>query len=276
MWPFTSSNVPKLGMIAGSGDYPLILAEALRANNRDTVVIGVDGITKREIGQIIKDTRYVGWGEVEKLVGILKETGVKELIFAGGLPKKDILDFSKPVDETTRQIIGKKGNRGDDHLLRAFQLFFRVRCGARVIDSRSFLKDTLALKGVMTQCQPTPQEWADLQFGYQVAKQIGRTDIGQTVVVKEGVVIAVEAIEGTDETIRRSTGLCGPGAVVMKATKPGQELKFDLPCVGLQTIGSLKLAGIKALGLEAGKTLMLKRELILKEADAAGISIVGL
>lgn len=275
MWGIDLSSSRRIGMIAGSGEYPVILAQALKSVNRQTLVIGIQGITQERIADAATEAHFVKWGDIEGVVRILKDQRVKELLFAGGIPKKDLFDPKKPVDTTTQGILNRSGNRGDDHLLRAFQAFFRIRCGIRVIDSRAFLKDTLAIKGVMTRRQPDTREQSDLRLGLKVARSIGRMDIGQTVVIKQGVVIAVEGIEGTDAAIRRSAALCGEGAVVVKTSKPGQELKFDLPCVGHETLESIRSSGVSALGLEAGKTLMLKRAELIQKADEIGLTIVG-
>jgi DUF1009 family protein len=144
------------------------------------------------------------------------------------------------------------------------------------VDSRSFLKDSLAKKGVLTKRAPSETEWKDIRFGRSIVKGIGKLDIGQTIVVKNGVVLAVEAIEGTDQAIRRGGQLANGGAVVVKMSKPNQDLRFDLPCVGLETLESLKSVQSRVLAVESKKTLMLNASQIIERADAENITVVGI
>ena len=160
--------------------------------------------------------------------------------------------------------------------MKALQLFLKTKCGVSIADPRFFLKDILAVKGVMTKRAPTPADMNDLRFGWRIAKGIGKIDIGQTVVVKAGVVLAVEALEGTDAAIRRGGQLGREGAVVVKVSKPNQDLRFDLPCVGTETLESMKATNAKVMGVEAGKTVMLFKEKLIAAADQANLILVGL
>jgi DUF1009 family protein len=147
--------------------------------------------------------------------------------------------------------------------------------GVELIDSTALLQPMLASPGVMTARAPTADEEADLEFGYRMADTIAGLDIGQTVAVKHRAVVAVEAMEGTDETIARAGHLAGPGVAIVKVAKPGQDMRFDVPVVGLATIQAMRLAGAVLLSLDAGRTLMFERESMIAAADAAGIAIVG-
>lgn len=274
MW-LNGTASERIGLLAGKGDLPVLFAQAAASLKKKLVVIGVEGLTDRRMDSLAEKVHYVRLGDVESVPRLLKESRVSRIAMAGGIPKRELYNADLQMDSSARAFIGGTANKGDDHLLRAFQFFLKTR-GVTVLDSRKFLKDLLAPKGVLSGRRPTDPESKDLRFGFDVAKGIGKMDIGQTVVVKQGVVLAVEAIEGTDQAIRRGGELGGPGAAAVKVAKPNQNLRFDLPCVGLETLEALKTAGITALGVEAGKTIMIGKERLLEEADRFGLSVVGL
>jgi DUF1009 family protein len=265
-----------LGLIAGQGEFPVIFAEAVSAQNKELIVFGVKGYTDPRVEKFSSSMHSVDLGSLGDLVETLKKSGVKHVVLAGGVPKREIYNSSFKMDDTAKGFIHGTGNKGDDHLLKAFGVFLKLKCGVSVVDSRHFLKNVLVAKGVLTQRKPTPEEWKDLRFGYKIAKGIGKMDIGQTVVVKSGVVLAVEAIEGTDNAVRRGGELGHGGAVVVKVAKPNQDLRFDLPCVGAQTLSVLRSVSSKVLGVESGKTIFLRKNEILEEADRQDITLVGL
>ena len=269
-------GVETIGLIAGQGEFPVLFAEAARSLKTDVFVFGLEGVTDKKVESFAREAYYVGLGALSDLVDALKKTKIRNVVLAGGIPKREIFNPGLHMDDTARGFIAQNGNKGDDHLLRAFRFFLKARCGVNVVDSRRFLKNAMAPKGVLTKRPPTAAEWQDLKFGFKIAKAIGKLDIGQTVVVKNGVVLAVEAIEGTDRAIRRAGEIGRANVVVVKTAKPGQDLRFDLPCVGVGTIDSIKAAGSGVLGVEAGKTILLSGENFIPAADRAGIAVVGL
>lgn len=277
MWNFKRSPDPDeaIGLIAGQGDFPFLFLEAARSLNKKIIVFGFNGLTDPKLGHSGAPAHFLTLGKLGELLELLKKSKVRQVALAGGIPKKEIYNPQTLLDGEAKEVLGGTANKGDDHLLRAFALYLKARCGISVLDSRDFLKNTLALKGVLTRRAPEAAEMADLRFGWRIVKGIGKMDIGQTVVVKAGVVIAVEALEGTDAAIRRAGSLAGPGGVVVKASKPGQDMRFDLPCVGTETLKSMRAAGCRTLGVESGKTIFLFKEALLREADAENISIVG-
>lgn len=272
------SRVPEgpIALIAGQGEFPLLFADAVSASKRELVVFGIKDITDRRVEAFAKESHYVELGALGRLVDLLKGSNLKHAVFAGAVPKAKMIDPAFELDATAKGFIASTRHRGDDKLLRAFELFLKANCGISIIDSRKYLKHVLAKRGVMTRRKPTKEEWTDIKFGLKMAKGIGKLDIGQTVVVKAGVVLAVEAIEGTDRALLRGGELSHGDAVAVKVSKPGQDLRFDLPCMGLETLSVLKEAKIRVLGIEAGKTLMLRREALVQEADRLGMTIVGL
>ena len=270
-----SSEAP-IGLIAGKGEFPVLFATAAASLGKKVIVFGIEGCTESRIAEFVSEVHWVGLGELEKLIFLLKEKKIKQVMLAGSVPKKEIYNPDFKMDPAAKNLVFGSKNKGDDHLLRAFQLFLKIKCGISILDSKKFLKNAMAPKGVLTRRKPTAGEWEDLRFGWNIAKGIGKMDIGQTVVVKKGVVLAVEAIEGTDNAIKRG-GLLGQGeAVVVKASKPNQNLRFDLPCVGRDTLEALKAGSSRVLGVEAGKTILIFKDRLLEAADKEDITIVGI
>ena len=267
---------PSIGLLAGEGNYPFVVAQALAAKKKRLTVFGIEGCFDKRIGEFAERIVLVKLGAVDELVKLLKDHKIKQLVLAGAVPKKEMFNSSFQMDDSAKNIIQKTSNRGDDHLLRAFQVFLKVKCGISIMDARKFLKDSLCRKGILTQRTPSPEEKKDLEFGWKIAKGIGKMDIGQTVVVKHGVVLAVEALEGTNSAILRGGELGQGEAVVIKRTKPNQNLRYDLPCVGLETLETLRTASSKVLGLEARKTLLISKNELIQKADEYGLTIVGL
>ena len=253
----------------------MLVAKAVASGKKKVVVFGIEGCFDKKIGDFAESVHPIRLGAVEELVRLLKENRIKKLILAGGVPKKEIFNPLFNMDPSAKNIIQRTANRGDDHLLRAFQIFLKVKCGISVMDPRRFLKDSLCPAGVLTERKPTEEEWRDLKFGWKVAQGIGKMDIGQTVVVKRCVVLAVEAIEGTNHAILRGGELGQGEVVVVKRTKPNQNLRFDLPCVGVETLEALSAVSSRVLGLEAHKTLLISKEKLIQRANDEHFSIVG-
>jgi len=281
-WKKWDPNAP-LGLIAGQGEFPLLFAQMVGANNYSPlrthsriILFGIEGLTDKRIEKYVSEAHYMTLSSLGTLVEFLRKTKVKQVVLGGGLPKKEAHNPAMHLDKTTTEIMSGTADKGDDHLLKAFEVFLKIKCGVSIVDARIFLKDILASKGVMTKMAPSEAEWKDLKFGRRIAKGIGKMDIGQTVVVKRGMILAIEAVEGTDQAIRRGGELGHGGAVVVKVSKPNQDLRFDLPCIGPETLESLKSASGRVLGVEAGKTIMLFKDRLIETANKEGLTIVGL
>jgi len=211
--------------------------------------------------------------DVAKAITFLRSGGVKRVIIAGVVPKGVI--FRGYMDEVAQRLL-QKINIRDDHSLLAVVVSFLESYGFEVTDYREWIEEYIAQKGVLSERQPTDRERRDIEYGYRVAKDIARYSFGQSVVLKDGAVLAIEAIEGTDEAIKRAGKYAGRGAVVVKVIKDGQDTRYDLPTVGLRTIESMKESGATCLAVESGYTVMLDKEEMLKLADENGISVVGI
>ncbi len=265
-----------IGLIAGQGDFPVLFAKAGMSLKRKIVAFGIEGCTDRHLEDFVSEVHYIGLGDLEKLTALLKQTGVKNVVLAGGVPKKELYNPSFRIDGEAQRLVDNTKNKGDDHLLRALRVYLKIKCGVSVLDPRIFLKNSTAPRGVLTKRKPTAAESEDLRFGWKIAKAVGRMDIGQTVVVKKGVVLAVEAIEGTDNAIQRGAALGNGDAVVVKVCKPNQDLRFDLPCIGRDTLETLKARSCRVLGIESGRTIMIFKENLIDMANQYGMTIVGM
>lgn len=263
-----------IGLIAGGGQFPILFSRAAREQGFSVIAIGIEGDARPDLVQHTDCFYRVKLGEIGKIISILKEHSINRIVLAGHVDKKRIYTRIK-LDWRGAKLAAKLLNKNDDTLLRAFADELE-REGIIVEPSTLFLSSLIAPEGLLSRRAPNNRESNDIIFGWSIAKTLGTADIGQCVVVKHQAVLAVEAIEGTDATITRGGQLCNGGAVVVKVSKPGQDLRFDLPSVGLNTIETMKKAGASVLAVEAGKTLIFDREEMIEEANRAGISIVGL
>jgi len=263
----------KIGLIAGRGQFPLLFAQAARNQGFQVIAVAHRGETDPALASLAARLHWVYVGQLGKIIRIFKSEGVQRAVLAGGITRGRLFTQFRP-DLRALNLIRRVGGGQDDRLLRAVAAELEEE-GIRIAPSTLFLEELLAPPGRLSRRSPTPEELQDIEFGYQVAKEIGRLDIGQCVVVRRRVVVALEAVEGTDEAIRRGGRLAGPGTVVVKVSKPQQDLRFDVPAVGLETIQALVEVKAGALAVDAGKCLMFNREEMLQEADRAGIAVWG-
>jgi len=264
----------RLGLIAGNGRFPLIFAQAARAAGVELVAVAHEGETQAEIATLVADVTWVRVGELGKIIATFRSAGLTQAVMAGGIHKAGALTHFQP-DERGLAFMSRLPSLKDDVILRGVAQELEAE-GITVVESTRFLSSLLAQEGVLTTSAPNAQQWADARLGFTVAKEVGRWDIGQSVVVKRGTVLAVEGVEGTNAAVRRGGELGGTGTVVVKVSKPQQDLRFDVPAVGPDTIAVMREVGASVLALEAGKTLMLDKPELLLAADAQGISVVGL
>jgi len=259
-----------IGLIAGDGAFPRMVAEALRASGLAVVAVAHDGETDPELRASVDMFLSLPVGQLHRMIDYLKSAGVTEVVMAGGVKKTNL--FHLQPDARCAALLSQLASKGDDALLVAFADELG-RDGITVRSATDYLPELLTPVGEMTR-PLLPREWQDIRFGWQIAKTIGQMETGQCVVVLDGVVLAVEAIEGTSATIRRG-GSFAPGSRVIKVCKPQQDLRFDLPAVGLETIAAMKAVTARVLAVEAGRTLLFDRAQMLEEARAADIAIVG-
>lgn len=268
-----SGNAPRLGLIAGNSRFPLIFTEAAQREGVALVVVAHRGETPPEIADLIPDVTWVHVGELGKIISTFQDAGVTQAVMAGGIHKSGALTNIQP-DERGLAFISRLPSLKDDVILRGVAQELESE-GITVVESTRFLSSLLPQSGTLTSQEPNEQQWRDIQFGFTAARDIGRWDIGQSVVVKRETVIAVEGMEGTNAAIRRGGELGGAGAVVVKTSKPQQDLRFDVPAVGPDTIRIMHEVKAAVLAIEAGKTLMIDKEALLQSANDNGISVVA-
>jgi len=262
-----------IGLIAGGGRFPFMIAQSARKRGISILAIAHEGETDESLGELVDEIRWIKLGKLGDLLDILKKSGVKQTIMAGTIKKRRMFDGIRP-DLKGLMLISRLAVFHDDGILRAVADEIE-RIGVKVISCVSLMPELLASPGCLTRRRPTKQEKEDINVGWRVAKELGRMDIGQCVVVKDRTVVALEAIEGTDETIRRGGRLTKGGAVVVKVSKPGQDLRFDIPTVGLNTLRVMKEVKASLLAIEAEKTLMFDKQQMIEYANREGISIVS-
>jgi len=262
-----------IGLIAGNGRFPLLFAEAARAQGVEVVAVAHRGETPSEIEDLAPSVTWVRVGELGKIVRVFKRAGVRRAVMAGGIRKPRQLGGFRP-DLRGAAFIARTRSLKDDVLLRGIAADLE-RDGITIVESTLFLGALVPAEGLLTKRAPSAQEAEDIRFGLEVAKGIGRWDIGQSVVVKRGAVLAVEGIEGTDAAIRRGAELGHGEVVVVKVSKPTQDLRFDVPAVGLTTVEVLQEVGARVLALEAERSIIIDRDDVIAAANRAGLSIVA-
>jgi len=270
-----NSGLPKkIGLIAGGTSYPVLLAKEAVKKGNDIYTVAVEGLALKEIENFSRTTCWIEFGEFIALIEFFKKNDIKYVIMAGNVKKADIFKGIKP-DFLTAKILKAAGGKSDMNLLDIIAAELKKR-GIELIDARTFLEDYIPKKGCLTERAPTVREWEDILFGWKLAKLNSSFDVGLTVAVKEKVVLAIEAIEGTDKAIKRAGEYGQGGFVVVKVARPKQDMRFELPVVGLETVKLLKQVKAKVLAIEAEKTLFFDIKKAIKEANKSKIAVVSL
>ena len=264
-----------LGIIAGNGDFPLILARSARQLGGRIVAAAFEGETKREIGGAVDEVEWIKLGQLNKLIEVFTSRGVKRAVMAGGIAPSNLFKNLR-LDLRMTAVAFRLKERNAETIFGAIAVEM-AKDGVELIDPRPFLGDSIPQAGVLGRQKPDKEQQADIEFGLKIGKAVSALDIGQTVVVKRGTVLAVEGFEGTDECIQRGGKLAGEkgGAVVVKVSKPNQDFRFDIPCVGEKTIESCRAGRISVFAMEAGRSLLLDKDKLLKAANDAGLCLVA-
>jgi len=268
----------KLGLIAGNGRFPFLVLDAARGAGHDVTVIALKEETFPDLADAAARApaaplHWISLGQLGTCISLLKNAGVTRAVMAGQVRHTKLFADIMP-DLMLGKVLMRLAAKNTDSLISGVADVLAEH-GIELIDSTAFLGPLLAREGVMTRRAPDEDEQRDLEFGCSIADAVARLDIGQTVAVKSAAVVAVEAMEGTDAVIARAGQLAGRGVRIVKVAKPNQDMRFDVPVVGVSTIEAMKAVGATALSVDAGKTLMIDGEAIMKAADAADICIVG-
>jgi DUF1009 family protein len=263
-----------LGIIAGNGEFPLILARSARQMGVGRIVVAAfDGETKPEVRDVVDEIEWVKLGQLNKLIEVFTSRGVKRAVMAGGITPSNLFKNLR-LDLRMTTVAFRLKQRNAETIFGAIAVEM-AKDGVELLDPRPFLGDAVPKPGILTRQKPTKEQQADIEFGLKIAKAVSALDIGQTVVVKKGTVLAVEGFEGTDECICRGGALAGDDAsgVVVKVSKPNHDFRFDVPCVGEKTIESCRAGRIAVLAIEAGSSLLLEKEKVLDAANKQGLCI---
>jgi DUF1009 family protein len=264
----------RLGLIAGNGRFPIIFADNARKLGYCVSAVAHEGETDPELANHVDRIHWIKIGQINKLITAFKDDQVRQAVMLGGIKKTHVFTTVRP-DFRTLALAARLALWKDDDILRELARELEKE-GISICESTFGLEGILADEGPLTARVPSAKQWEDIRYGWDVAHDIGRLDIGQCVVVKDRVVVAVEAVEGTDEAIKRGGQLAKDGAVVVKRCKPQQDLRFDLPAVGPRTIEIMASVNASVLAVEAGRTIILDRDLTLKTAESARIAVVGI
>jgi len=264
----------KLGIIAGAGELPIAVADEAKALGYAVFAVALEPLADKALSSHVDEIQWVNVGKFGKLIDTLQKHCISEAVMAGKVSKTLLYKSKITPDLKAVKLLFSLKDRKDDSILLAITKELQKE-GIHLLDITLFSRSLLASAGVHTKQKPTDDEWKDIEFGWKIAKEIGRLDIGQTVVVKDQAVMAVEAIEGTDEAIRRGGILAGDGVVVIKVSKPDQDMRFDVPAVGLDTFNVMKEVRARVLAIETDKCLILNKGVLIEEANKAKITIVG-
>ncbi len=263
----------RIGIIAGSGEFPLVVLEEARKAGYDCAVAAIRGNADERLAEKVQTLHWIEAGEVASLVAFFKENGIQEAVFAGKVDP-GVIFVKEKLDETALRIVAQADKKTPLPLILGLVNFLADK-GIQVMDPSPFIAPFFCPEGILTEAEPGPEVEADIAFGWNIAKNIADLDIGQTVIVKNQVVAAVEGLEGTDEAIRRGGRLAGRGTVAVKVSRTSQDPRLDLPAVGLSTIHALAEAGGRALCFEARKMPFFQRPEAVALASSSGISIVA-
>jgi UDP-2,3-diacylglucosamine hydrolase len=262
-------------VVVGEGALPLLVLQELRRLGRPSLALGIHGVSPAESVAQADKAEWVGLTQLGRTLRLCRRHGIKELVMVGRIRHRSIYQLKLwRADWATLRLLWSLKDRRTDSLLGAVARAFE-RCGIEVAPMQRYLKRHLAGRGQLTPNPPSSQAAADIAFGLPIARELGRLDIGQTVVIKNRAIVAVEAMEGTDACIERAAELAGPGCTVIKLAKPNQDMRFDVPVIGATTLKKLIQAQVAALAIEAERTLLLDQEW-LAQAHQAGISVIAL
>ncbi len=262
-----------LGLIAGNNAYPLILARQARtAGVRRIVAAAFTGETNPQLAELVDEIEWMRVGQLGRMIAFLKSRGVREAVMAGQIHPGNL--FNLRPDLKALMLLGRLRNRNAETIFGAIADELAAS-GITLLPATTHMGQYLATSGVIAGGKLSRREEQDVRLGFEIAKQVSALDIGQTIIVKSGTVLAVEAFEGTNEAILRGGALGRKGAVMVKVSKPRHDLRFDVPVVGLQTLATASQARLRVIAVEAGKTLLLDRDALIEEAQRRGITLAG-
>jgi len=274
MTPGAAPSPARWGLIAGNGKFPFLVLEAARSQGIEMAVIALREEAAPDLEAVAQRLHWVSLGELSRTLELLHQEGVTHAVMAGQVKHNKLFSAIRP-DWKLAKLLFSLPRKNTDSLIGAVARVLQSE-GIELVDSTAFLRPLVPEPGVLTRRAPDARESGDIAYGREIALQLAGLDLGQTVVVRESACIAVEAMEGTDETIERAARLAEGGPiVVIKVAKPRQDMRFDVPVVGLRTVEVMKRSNVTALAIDAGRTLIFERPLVIEAADAGGIAIAA-
>ena len=266
-------NQSALGIIAGNGAYPFLVAKAARLRGVSAIhVAAFENETRAELAEEADSIEWMRVGQLSRLLKYFEKVGVERVIMAGQIAPKNLFDL-RP-DLKVLMVLSRLKKRNAETLFGALGDEL-AKVGVQLLPATTFLEDSLATEGLIAGPKPKKRALEDVAYGFEIAKEVSRLDIGQTVVLRNGTVLAVEAFEGTNDAIRRGAALGKQGAVVVKVSKPNQDLRFDVPVIGCETLEVASAAGVAIIAVEAGKTLLLDKEAVVALAAKRQVTVYG-
>ncbi|MFA6216487.1 MAG: UDP-2,3-diacylglucosamine diphosphatase LpxI [Candidatus Omnitrophota bacterium] len=264
----------KIGLIAGNRRFPIIFSEAAKKKNCSIIAVAIKGETSRQLKNHVERIHWISLSDFRAMFEIFKVEGVKKIVMAGQISPYRL--FSREVNQNIdlKNLLESIKDRKANTIFEAIAQRLK-ESGFELIDSTTFIDDMLPKKGVLTSREPTSAEWDNIRFGQPIAKEIARLDIGLTIAVKNKAVVAVEALEGTDNLIRRAGKFTRGGMVIIKVSRPNQDMRFDIPVIGFNTVKTLIQAGASCLAIESNKTLFIDQEASIKLADKKSVAIAS-
>jgi len=263
----------RIGLVAGSGKLPVIFSDIAKAKGDEVIAFGIKGITDTELEKSAAKMHWLIWGEMKKAMMLLLMERIKKIVLLGKISKEMVFKETDSLDTEAKVVMDKIGDKKDYSILGGVAAALK-KVGVEIVDPTAYLKTLVPSKGILTEHEPSEREMDDVKYGIAIARELARRDIGQTIVVKNKTVIAIEAAEGTDETISRAGKLVKDGFTVIKVARPDQDMRFDIPLVGPDTLSSIEKAGGTVLALEANRTFLMEKQELIKRADANDISVV--
>lgn len=265
----------KIGLIAGNRKFPLAVAQGAKKNNLQIVAVAIKQETSPRLKQYVDKIYWIGLGEFTRMCEIFRQEGIRKVVMAGQISPHRLFSREVARSEDLKNLLSRLKDKKADSIFEAVARKLE-ELQIELLDSTVFVRELLPQKGTLTLRQPDPSDWEDIHFGFDLAKEIARLDVGQTVAVKSKAVVAVEALEGTDNLIRRAGKISRGSFFLVKVSKPGQDMRFDIPVVGFNTIKNLVKTGAKGLAFEAEKTLFIDLKESVNLADKKGLTIVAL
>lgn len=263
----------RIGLVAGAGELPVIFAKKAKEKGDTVIAIGLKGVTSDELLKYVEKVHWFEWGDLKKAMFLAVTERLRKISLLGKIKKEILFKDSNKFDEESKKIVKAAGGKKDYAILKAIANLIKT-VGIEIIDPTPYLEELVPSKGILTKRQPTQSEKDDIDYGREVASGLAHFDIGQTVIVKDRTVIALEAAEGTDDTIRRAGSLTGGAFTVVKMARPDQDARFDIPLVGPDTLKVIIENKGSVLALQEKKTFLMNKAESISLADSNGISIV--